>query len=149
GFRRRLRSWLPSVGLLKLSDEDAEWLGITDPREWLRAGVTALVLTRGADGLTAVTPAGTIDVPGVSTVVVDTIGAGDTAHAALLARLSAHRSLDRDNLADLDVETWRDVLGFAAQAAARTCARPGAVPPTAAELNMFGSLTGPDEVSRH
>jgi fructokinase len=88
----------------------------------------------------------------VSTVVVDTIGAGDSAHAALLARLRAHRALDRARLADLDSDAWRDVLGFAAMAAARTCARPGAEPPTAAELSAVVPgvpLTKPNGALRH
>ena len=143
-YRRRLRSWLPSVGLLKLSDEDADWLGVAHPDEWLRAGVTAVVMTRGADGLTATTPAGRLEVPGAPTVVVDTIGAGDTAHAALLARLYAHGALNRNRLADLDLEAWHDVLSFAALAAARTCARPGAEPPTAQELSASAPLKTPN-----
>jgi len=76
--------------------------------------------------------------------VVDTIGAGDTAHAALLARLYAHGALRRDRLAALDADAWRDVLGFAAAAAARTCARPGAEPPTAAELAASAPLIRPN-----
>ncbi|WP_051581064.1 carbohydrate kinase family protein [Pseudonocardia acaciae] len=151
-YRARFRSWLPSVGLLKLSDEDAAWLDMRRPEEWLRAGVGAVVITRGAEGLTAVTPAGTINVPGISTVVVDTIGAGDSAHAALLARLHAHRALDRGRLADLDSQAWRDVLEFAAEAAARTCARPGAEPPTSAELRpgvRAVPLTKPNGANRH
>jgi fructokinase len=143
-YRQRFRGWLSSVGLLKVSDEDASWLGLHHPDEWLKAGVTAVVITRGGDGLTAVTPAGTIDVPGAPTVVVDTIGAGDTAHAALLARLYAHGALDRNRLADLDLQAWRDVLSFAALAAARTCARPGAEPPTAAELSASAPLKTPN-----
>lgn len=134
GYLRRFASWLPDVGLLKMSDQDAAWLGGSEPSAWLDAGPAAVVMTRGGDGLVAFTKAGTIEVPGVPTVVVDTIGAGDTVHAALLARLRAHGALARDRLADLTADEWRDVLRFAAQAAARTCARPGAEPPTAAEL---------------
>jgi fructokinase len=142
-YRARFRSWLPSVGLLKVSDEDAEWLGLAHPQEWLRAGVSAVVITRGARGLTAITGSAQVDVGAVDTLVVDTIGAGDTAHAALLARLYAHGALRRDRLATLDERTWRDVLGFAASAAARTCARPGAEPPTAAELEATHPLIQP------
>ncbi|WP_228984490.1 carbohydrate kinase, partial [Streptomyces sp. DH12] len=53
-YRARFRSWLPSVSLLKLSAEDAEWLG-GSPREWLAAGPAAGVVTRGGDGLSAYT----------------------------------------------------------------------------------------------
>ncbi|WP_028934341.1 carbohydrate kinase family protein [Pseudonocardia spinosispora] len=134
-YRERFRSWLPSVSLLKVSDEDAEWLHMAHPKEWLDAGVTAIIITRGSEGLSVVTAAGKIDVPGVPTVVVDTIGAGDTAHAALLARIYAHGALSRDGLAALSEEAWHDVAGFAAKAAAHTVSRAGAEPPTAAELD--------------
>jgi fructokinase len=137
-YRTRFRGWLPSLGLLKVSDEDAVWLAGDDPdaaaRSWLRAGVSAVVVTRGATGLVAYTGSGVIEVPAVPTRVVDTIGAGDTAYAALLARLDSLGALSRDGLTDLDAEAWRDVLGFAAAAAAITCSRAGADPPTAAEL---------------
>lgn len=147
--RARVRSWLPATGLLKVSDEDADWLGLTHPDEWLRHGVTAAVITRGEAGLTAVTQAGVIEVPAVPTRVVDTIGAGDTTHAALLARLYAHDALRRDQLADLDADAWRDVLTFAALAASHTCARPGAESPTAAELRAPGPLHPPAAPVRH
>lgn len=137
-YRARFRDWLPSIGLLKVSDEDAGWLADdrpdAHPHEWLRAGVTAVVTTRGAGGMIAHTPAGVVEVPGVPTRVVDTIGAGDTTHAALLARLDAHRALSRDGLAALGPEAWRDVLEFAARAASYTCSRAGAEPPTAADI---------------
>lgn len=137
-YRARFRDWLPSVGVLKVSDEDAEWLelgGSTGhPKEWLGRGVGAIVITRGGDGLTAVTQAGVIEVPSHPTVVVDTIGAGDTTHAALLARLYTVGALSRDGVANLDQAGWEDVLTFAARAASFTCSRAGAEPPTAQEL---------------
>jgi fructokinase len=143
-YRTRFRGWLPSLGLLKVSDEDAVWLAGDDPdsaaRSWLRAGASAVVVTRGATGLVGYTVAGVVEVPAVPTKVVDTIGAGDTAYAALLARLDSHGALTRDALTGLDTETWRDVLGYAAAAAAITCSRPGADPPTAEELTR--KLTG-------
>ena len=148
-YRARFRSWLPAVGIVKVSDEDAAWLGMNHPDEWLRAGVGAIVITRGGEGLSVVTAAGETTVPSVPTVVADTIGAGDTAHAALLARLYAHGALDRNRLPDLDLLVWRDVLYFAALAASHTCARPGAEPPTAAELNASAPLRTPNEAFRH
>jgi fructokinase len=134
-YRARFRSWLPSVGLLKVSDEDAEWLAGEHPHAaWRDAGVTAVITTRGADGLTAHTPAGVIEMPAVQTTVVDTIGAGDTVYGAVLARLGQHRALSREGLERLDAGAWRDVLGYAAEAAAHTVARAGAQPPTATEM---------------
>ncbi|MER7394773.1 carbohydrate kinase [Streptomyces sp. NPDC000151] len=147
-YRARFRSWLPHIALLKLSEEDARWLAGADGlpaaaaadavagavKEWLAAGPAAVVLTRGGDGLTAATPAGEVSVPGVRVEVVDTIGAGDTVNAALLHRLDAHHALSPAAVARLDADAWRDILGFAARAAALTCSRAGAEPPYASDL---------------
>ena len=133
-YRARFKSWLPSVTLLKLSAEDAEWLGGT-PREWLAAGPSAVVITRGGDGLAVHTREGAeYSVPGEEVRVVDTIGAGDTVNAALLHGLSAQDALSPEALAALGADGWRRLLRFAARAAAITCSRAGAEPPYAAEL---------------
>ncbi|MEV0057192.1 carbohydrate kinase [Saccharopolyspora shandongensis] len=138
-YRARFASWLPSVGLLKVSDDDAEWLAgggdvLAAAREWQRGGPAAVVLTRGADGLTVVTGDGEVSVPGVRAEVADTIGAGDTVQAALLAWLHRNDALSADAVRALDREQWAQALRFAAAAAAVTVSRPGAEPPWAAEL---------------
>ncbi|MYU21648.1 carbohydrate kinase [Streptomyces sp. SID8352] len=132
--RARLLARLPQVSLLKLSEQDAEWLGGT-PREWLAAGPAAVVLTRGAGGMTAFTrdgPAHTV--PGERVAVVDTIGAGDTVNAALLHSLAARDALSHAGVAALGPGEWAELLGFAARAAAVTCSRAGAEPPYAHEV---------------
>ena len=142
-YRARFAGWLPSVGLLKASVEDAWWLADepegTDvlplAKDWLRAGVGAVVLTRGGDGLSVLTDTvGRVDVPAVRTEVADTIGAGDTVHAALLAWLTEHGVHAAATLGELDADDWREALGYAAKAAAITVSRVGAEPPFAAEL---------------
>ncbi|MFF5186232.1 carbohydrate kinase [Streptomyces sp. NPDC000345] len=133
-YRARFKSWLPSVDLLKLSEEDALWLGGT-PHEWLSAGPSAVVITHGADGLSVITRDGSVHaVPGERVDVVDTIGAGDTVNAALLHGLSVRDALSPAALAGLGADGWRELLGFAARAAAITCSRAGAEPPYASEL---------------
>jgi fructokinase len=132
-YRARFKSWLPSVALLKLSEEDAQWLGGT-PQEWLAAGPAAVVITRGGNGLTAFTASGEYSVPGERVEVVDTIGAGDTVNAALLHGLAARDALSARALAALGPDGWTGLLGFAARAAAVTCSRAGAEPPYAHEL---------------
>ncbi|MFH8292240.1 carbohydrate kinase [Streptomyces sp. NPDC018059] len=135
-YRARFTSWLPSVSLLKLSQDDADWLGGT-PREWLTAGPSAVVVTHGGDGLSLYTRDGTeVRVPGEPVDVVDTIGAGDTVNAALLHGLAARDALSAEALAALDEDGWTAVLRFAARAAAITCSRAGAEPPYAAELDQ-------------
>ncbi|MBV1942930.1 carbohydrate kinase [Streptomyces sp. BV286] len=136
-YRARFKSWLPSVSLLKLSEEDARWLGGT-PREWLAAGPSAVVVTRGGDGLTAFTPdGGEYSVPGERVDVVDTIGAGDTVNAALLHGLAARDALSGAGPTGLGADGWGELLRFAARAAAVTCSRAGAEPPYAHEVDAF------------
>ncbi|MFJ6695232.1 carbohydrate kinase [Streptomyces sp. NPDC091272] len=132
-YRTRFLGWLPHVALLKLSEEDADWLG-RDVEGWLAAGPAAVVLTRGGAGLTAYTQNGEHSAPGVPVDVVDTIGAGDTVNAALLHALSARGALSREAVAALDPAGWREVLALAVRAAAVTCSRAGAEPPYAHEL---------------
>ena len=133
-YRARFTSWLPSVSLLKLSEEDALWLG-GSPREWLAAGPAAVVITHGGDGLTAFTRDGAVyPVPGEKVDVVDTIGAGDTVNAALLHGLAAQDALSCEALDGLGADGWTRLLRFAARAAAITCSRAGAEPPYASEL---------------
>ncbi|MET9701302.1 carbohydrate kinase [Streptomyces sp. NPDC006529] len=132
-YRARFLSWLPYVRLLKLSEEDAAWLG-GRPEEWLAAGPSAVVLTRGAAGLSAWTrDGGRFSVPGLGVAVADTIGAGDTVNAALLHRLAGGPQAWDGSGAPVD---WPGVLAYAARAAALTCTRAGAEPPYAAELSV-------------
>ena len=132
-YRARFSSWLPSVDLLKLSTDDADWLG-AEPSDWLAAGVAAVVLTQGASGLSAHTAAGVVEVGVPPVVVADTIGAGDTVHGGLLAWLHGAGMLSQDGLRALDSRQWRAALEFAAAAAALTVSRPGADPPWRREL---------------
>lgn len=138
-YRERFAGWLPYVRLLKLSVEDAAWLADVEPagvhdavRAWLGAGVSAVVLTHGADGLEVFTSSGghasAATSPGR---VVDTIGAGDTVQGALLAWAQGRGVRDP---AALSAAEWREALRFASAAASITVARAGAEPPTLNEL---------------
>ena len=136
--RVRFKGWLPSVSLLKLSEEDARWLGGT-PHEWLSAGPAAVVITHGGAGLSVITRDGSVHSVAAEQVdVVDTIGAGDTVNAALLHGLSAADALSAAALDSLGREGWEQLLRFAARAAAITCSRAGAEPPYAHELRPGG-----------
>ncbi|MDJ0005573.1 MULTISPECIES: carbohydrate kinase [Nocardiaceae] len=148
GFRDRFRSWLPSIDILKVSEDDSHWLGLgtqgTTVDDWLAAGVTAVVMTRGGDGISVFTApeeapasgvvaADEISVPGVAVDVVDTIGAGDTVHGALLSYLEKETIITSKAVQEMTGEDWRQALSFAATAAAITVSRPGADPPWASE----------------
>lgn len=139
-YRYRFESWLPAVSLLKLSMEDAEWLAgdrdvYTALAQWREAGPAGVVLTNGATGLSAYTGDGEIvSVPGERGEVADTIGAGDTVQAALLAWLYRHDALSATAVRALGRAEWEQALSFAARAAAVTISRPGAEPPWTAEV---------------
>ncbi|WP_436740452.1 carbohydrate kinase family protein [Streptomyces sp. BBFR102] len=138
-YRSRFRAWLPYVSLLKLSEEDAAWLGLDLP-ELAAAGPAAVVLTRGGDGLTVRTREGAeYAVPGEKVEVVDTIGAGDTVNAALLHALCARDLLVPGALAGPGADDWAEILAFAARAAAVTCSRAGAEPPYGREVSEFAT----------
>jgi len=128
-YRSRFTGWLPDVSLLKLSEDDAEWLG------GVPEGPAAVVLTCGADGLTVRTRGGLdVSVPATPVVVADTIGAGDTVNAALLCALGARDALSVDAVSSLGRAAWTEVLSFASRAAAVTCSHRGAQPPQAADV---------------
>lgn len=134
-----LAEMLPCTHILKLSDEDLHHLHPgADPAalasQWLAQGVALVVLTRGAAGATAYTAAGPVHVAPVATAVVDTVGAGDTFHAALLAALAERGALAAPAVTALRPVDWQPLLQFAAQAAALTCSRRGADLPRRAEL---------------
>ncbi|HEX7201197.1 MAG TPA: PfkB family carbohydrate kinase, partial [Arthrobacter sp.] len=111
-------------------------------RRWLTLGgaegPAMVVVTRGADGPWGITRAGEAKVDAPKVEVADTVGAGDSFMAALLSGL-VDRGLDgaqnRKDLRELPAEGLAELLSHAARAAAVTVSRPGANPPTRAELN--------------
>ncbi len=102
--------------------------------QWLDQGVRLVAITRGGDGATAWTRRCRVDLPGRAVAVVDTVGAGDSYQAALLAGLAEAGRLDPDGLESLDEAALRELLDFAARAAAVTCGRRGADLPRRVEL---------------
>jgi fructokinase len=74
--------------------------------------------------------------PGLAVDVVDTVGAGDTFQAALLARLDETGKLERAALSGLTADEVADLLDFAVQAAAITCSRRGADLPYRRDLSF-------------
>ena len=140
--REAVREFLRLSDVVKASDEDLSWLHpgrepLDVAREWLAEGPALVVVTRGGDGCLAVTATGDVAVPSVPVDVVDTVGAGDSFMAALLDALSRAGVLGgevRDSISRLPGQDVAQALRWAAAAAAITCGRPGADPPTTAEL---------------
>jgi fructokinase len=137
-YRRRFVGWLGSVDIVKVSDDDADWLAQgpegSRPQDWLDAGVAAVISTRGPDGIAVSTQSGTVAVPAPPVDAVDTIGAGDTTVGALLHWLDRADALGGEAVRRLTDDDWRAAAAFAARAAAITVSRPGADPPWAGEV---------------
>lgn len=145
-WRDTLRWMLARTDILKVSDEDIHAL---DPAmsaeafidEALRAGVTLAVVTCGARGVLAAMPGRPLlRLPSRPVTVVDTVGAGDTFQAALLAWLSRSGRLTRTGLSMLTPAELTAALGFATLAAAITCTRRGADLPTLHDVQAAHAL---------
>lgn len=128
-----VREVAAAADVVKLSDEDLEFLqpgaGFGEVAEQLLGGRTELVVvTSGGTGAFAACSSGSVEVVSRPVDVVDTVGAGDSFMAALLAVVVEH-GLDR-----LDARRLSAYLDAAHQAAAVTVSRRGADPPRRDEL---------------
>jgi len=137
GYLARIERLAAMSDIIKLSSEDLDWLGEdfdSATARWRKHGVKLVLMTRGADGATAVTTRGRTNVAALKVKVADTVGAGDTFSAAFLAALEKRGLLTKSAVASLDEATLSAALDFAARASAITVSRPGADPPWLHEL---------------
>lgn len=130
---------LPRTHILKSSDEDLMLLFPgrsldSMASEWVAHHVPLAVVTCGARGAMAWCKQGRVEVPSVPVAVEDTVGAGDTFQAAMLAWLSENSLLSDQALRMITLAQLTRCLQFAAQAAAITCTRRGADLPRRSEL---------------
>ncbi|MEM8629621.1 MAG: carbohydrate kinase [Pseudomonadota bacterium] len=138
-YRARLARMLAASDIIKLSDEDLHWLkgaGATDDlaESLLEGGASLVLITEGADGATGYTGAHRVKVPARSVEVIDTVGAGDTFNAGVMAALELHGALTKGALPDLSEDQIRAAITLGIRAAAVTVSRAGANPPWAKEL---------------
>jgi fructokinase len=136
-YWKRIEPWLRVVGpngLIKASDDDVRFLAgdwRAAAERWLADyDLRLVVITRGEEGVSALTPDGWVSVPGYPTRLVDTVGAGDTFMAGFL---------DGHVRRGLDLE---QSLRRGAAAASIVCARQGAQPPTAEEITLLQESAG-------
>ncbi len=142
---------LEVADVVKVSSEDLAWLSPdATPEEilqdWLGRGPAIVAITLGSEGVLAGTSDGLrVRRPGVLVTVIDTVGAGDTFSGALLAGLHERELLGaaaRPALRAVDASTLEALLDLAALAAAITCSRRGADPPTRADLTARARVVG-------
>lgn len=138
-WHEALQWMLPRTHVLKLSEDDFDALFPgADPdalaARWTARGVALVVLTCGAGGARGWTRSHRVQTAAQPVPVVDTVGAGDSFQAALLARLAELDLLASAQLQALGANAVQSLLDFAARAAAITCSRRGADPPRRDEL---------------
>lgn len=131
-YRANFEKWIAISDVVKLSEEDFDWLygDQLSPGELLEQGPQVVIVTRGERGLSGFHHHDIRDVPGFTVDVVDTVGAGDTVGAILTEAVSSN------GVAWL-IDNLDAVLSRAARAAAITCSRVGAEPPSLAELEAL------------
>ncbi|MBY6142053.1 carbohydrate kinase [Leisingera daeponensis] len=140
-YRARLDRMVAQADIVKVSDEDLNWL-LPDPLSLsekvsilLERGPSALILTRGGEGATGyLANGGEVRVPAVRAKISDTVGAGDTFNAGVLAKLSELGRLTKPELAALPPDVLQQAMEQGAKVAAITVSRAGANPPWAGEL---------------
>jgi fructokinase len=140
----RVEHMVAQASLVKVSDDDLAFLypGVDVAeigQRWTTLGPELVVVTRGADGADAFSPAGYTHRDGIRVDVVDTVGAGDAFMAGLLAGIDRREATTADAFRALaaDTDVLQALLGEAMVVAAITCSRAGANPPTLAEVEAY------------
>jgi fructokinase len=144
-----VRSLFPFADIIKASDEDLAALGMGDTTRATADAVYRemagglLILTEGDGGAVAFSPAGEATHPSYRIAeLVDTVGAGDTFHSALLAWLSRGGYLD-GSVENIPLDALRDGLGYGCAAAAINVSRAGCAPPTHDQVTAFIAARDP------
>lgn len=136
---RRIRGMMAMADIVKLSDEDLNWFGEAGSHEdvvrnWLERGPKLIVVTHGSEGAVGYSSRHRVTVVPDKVEVVDTVGAGDTFNAGILASLHEQGLLSKTAIASLPEEAIHKALTLGAKAAAVTVSRAGANPPWRHEI---------------
>ena len=139
-WRPRFERLLGRCTIAKASVEDLEHLygRGTDlhavAADWLARGPRLVVFTRGDSGAIAFHGTELLEVPGRKVDVIDTVGAGDTFHAALLVSLGEQQLLAPGALDAAPLAAIARAVDFAITASSITVSRQGADLPTRADV---------------
>lgn len=136
---KRIRAMMAMADIVKLSDEDLNWFGEAGSHEdvirnWLDRGPKLIVVTHGSEGAVGYSKDHAVTVMPEKVEVVDTVGAGDTFNAGILAALHEQGLLTKSAIGTLTQDAIRKALVLGAKAAAVTVSRAGANPPWRHEI---------------
>ena len=140
-YIKRLETMFQYADIIKLSDEDLAWIY---PNKDMLAAFEQLiatsnkglrVLTQGADGAVARSISAKAKTPAHPIQsLADTVGAGDTFMASMLAWLVENQIHERDAIHNLSAKNLKSMLTRANKAAALNCKKHGCHPPFRDEL---------------
>ena len=139
-YRQRIKNLMTEVDILKLSDEDLLWLfndsadetnALAELEAIARAEI--LIVTKGSQGSAIFHEKKWHEITSHPVEKLsDTVGAGDTFMASVLAWVMKKEKLNE--LALLELNEKKELLNYAARAAALNCEKQGCNPPWENEL---------------
>lgn len=141
--RERVERIAALAHVVKMSDEDADWLypGRTTAEiaeRYAALGVAMFILTRGAQGCTVASGDFLRELPAETTTVVDTIGAGDSFMSGLIYEISRSGAASGLMVGEHEIELLDRCVRTGLRTAAITVSRAGANPPSRNELDDAG-----------
>jgi fructokinase len=146
-YRRAVDKIIEEADVVKASDEDLAWLypqrsSQETAKDLLARGPRMVVVTCGSDGAFGLIDGAMARVGAPEVTVLDTIGAGDSFQAAMLAALLEPTAdgISRVSLPQ-NHDALEQVLRRAVTAGALACTRAGAQPPSRAQLD---AVLGPE-----
>jgi fructokinase len=148
-YRLRFEQLSRLADVVKLSEDDAAWIYPgSSAEEVLKLivgfGPRVVAVTRGERGAIAASGDVFVDVAGTPVAVVDTVGAGDSFGAALIAALIDEGAFGLETKQLPDKAVLARAVSYAVIASAITCTRTGATPPSRAEIDaQLRSVSGP------
>ncbi len=138
--RARIRRMIGMSDIVKVSDEDLAWIAPQKDQQavaeqWLHNGAAIVAVTKGAAGATAFIAGEKMEFAASPAQVVDTVGAGDSFNAGLLAGLQTQELLSKQALKAITSTQLVKAFELATKVAAITVSRAGADSPWKHELD--------------
>lgn len=140
GYRERLNRMFGYTDIVKVSDEDLDWISGQAPEEnavanLIAKGVTIVIVTKGSKGASLYTGRIRINAAPPKIAVIDTVGAGDAFNAGFLFELSQNDRLDKEKLKILSEEELQNALNQGVYISSCVVGKKGANPPWKHELD--------------
>jgi fructokinase len=138
-WRGRIEAIAAKAGVIRLSDEDLEFLAPGQSpadfaAEKLGEAAGLVVVTLGENGALGFCADGSVEVEGRPAAIVDSVGAGDTLMGGMMAELMLRDLTTRATLDGLTCEALGEILRYGVTAAAMNCEQSGCAPPPRADV---------------